>query len=84
MANTRTQADRELDWSTGRELERKDAEIERLRAALEKIAGKNDLSGIPESDCPSAAYAALHECECIARVALDGSGTNEQKVREDV
>lgn len=27
------QADRELDWATGRALERKDAEIERLREA---------------------------------------------------
>lgn len=32
MTAMRTQADREVDWSTGRELERKDAEIERLRA----------------------------------------------------
>lgn len=30
----RTQADREFDWSTGRELERKDAEIEWLRSSL--------------------------------------------------
>ena len=34
----RTQADREMDWATGRELERKDAEIERLRAALKQIS----------------------------------------------
>lgn len=34
---TRSQADREFDWSTGREIERKDAEIARLRAALDQI-----------------------------------------------
>lgn len=33
---TRTQADRELDWSTGRELERKDAEIAGLREVIVK------------------------------------------------
>lgn len=38
MTAMRTQADREVDWSTGRELERKDAEIERLRAALKPFA----------------------------------------------
>lgn len=32
------QADRELDWATGRELERRGAEIERLRAALKECA----------------------------------------------
>lgn len=37
------QADREFDWSTGRELERKDAEIERLRAALEAIVAKDRI-----------------------------------------
>lgn len=30
-----TRDEREQDWALGRELERKDAEIERLRAALE-------------------------------------------------
>lgn len=44
----RTQADREFDWSTGREMERKDAEIahlraenDRLRAALQAIVNKD-------------------------------------------
>ncbi len=31
--SARTQNDRKLDWETGRELERKDAEIARLREA---------------------------------------------------
>ncbi len=31
------QSEREQDWALGRELERKDAEIERLRAALDQI-----------------------------------------------
>ena len=35
----RTNADRQLDWDTGRELERKDAEINRLRAKLWKVVG---------------------------------------------
>ncbi len=46
------------------------AENDRLRAALEHIAGKNDLEGVAPDDEPSAAYAALHECEIIAREAL--------------
>lgn len=33
----RTQADRDFDLSAGREIERKDAEIDRLRAKLRKI-----------------------------------------------
>lgn len=43
----RTRADRQFDWNTGRELERKDAEIERLREALERIThleGSGDYS----------------------------------------
>lgn len=35
---SRTQADREFDWETGRELERKDAEIDRLRAIIKAVA----------------------------------------------
>jgi hypothetical protein len=38
----RTQAERDFDLSIGREIERKDAEIARLRAALEIIAGSPD------------------------------------------
>lgn len=34
VVNGTTQLNRELDWSVGRELERKDAEIARLRAQL--------------------------------------------------
>lgn len=34
MSGERTQADREFDWQTGRELERKDAEIMWLRSSL--------------------------------------------------
>lgn len=45
-------------------------EIERLRAALGQIAGKNNLEGVAPDAAPSAAYAALHECELIARDAL--------------
>lgn len=44
---------------------------ERLRAALEQIAGKNDLEGLSPEESPSAAYAALHEVELIARDALN-------------
>ena len=47
------------------------AEIERLRTALGRIAGKNDLEGVAADEAPSAAYAALHECEIIAREALE-------------
>ena len=36
-----TQADRQQDWAIGRALEKKDAEIARLRAALEDIASKD-------------------------------------------
>ena len=46
-------------------------EIERLRTALGRIAGKNNLEGIAPDEAPSAAYAALHECEIIAREALE-------------
>jgi hypothetical protein len=48
------------------------AEIERLRAALVQVAGKNDLEGVPQDALPSAAYAALQACELIARDALEG------------
>ncbi len=41
------------------------------QASLRLIAGRNDLAGVPQDDCPSAAYAALHECELIARNALE-------------
>lgn len=48
---TRTQSDRELDWATGRELERKDAEITRLVATLDLIAdiaeGSQTLNSLP-------------------------------------
>ena len=40
----RTQADRELDWATSRELERKDAEITRLREQLHYANGTCDLA----------------------------------------
>lgn len=33
----RTQADREFDWETGRELERKDAEIAWLRSSVASL-----------------------------------------------
>ena len=39
----RTQGDRDLDLSTGREIERKDAEIARLRGALENAEQFIDL-----------------------------------------
>ena len=38
--------------------------------ALERIAGKNDLSGVPDDEVESAARNALYECELIARAAL--------------
>ena len=46
------------------------SEIERLRQALGTIAGKNDLSGVEDSEIESAARNALYECELIARAAL--------------
>lgn len=42
----------------------------KLAAALERIAGKNDLSGIPDDEVEAAARHALYECELIAREAL--------------
>jgi predicted secreted protein len=47
------------------------AVIGRLVYALTQIAGKNNLEGVASEDCPSHAYAALHECELIARYALE-------------
>ncbi|MEV5031596.1 hypothetical protein MRBLMC3_000778 [Sphingobium sp. LMC3-1-1.1] len=38
--------------------------------ALERIAGKNDLSGVPDDEVEAAARNALYECELIARAAL--------------
>lgn len=49
------------------------AERDRFQNALRQIAGKNDMEGVLPHKCPSAAYAALHECELIARAALDGA-----------
>lgn len=49
-------------------------EIEKLRAALGLIASKNDLSDVANDDLQtqaSAAFAALHECELLARSAID-------------
>jgi hypothetical protein len=49
------------------------AEIERLREALGAIAGNNDLSAVADANADaqrSAAFAALHDCEIIAREAL--------------
>lgn len=48
-------------------------EIERLRDALSAVAGKNDLSDVAGADSDtqrSAAFAALHDCEIIAREAI--------------
>lgn len=47
--------------------------IEQLRTALGAIAAKNDLSAVADADPDtqrSAAFAALHDCEIIAREAL--------------
>lgn len=56
--------------------------------ALERIAGKNDLSGVPDDEVEAAARNALYECELIARAALsalpqqaaadDGEGLDDQ------
>lgn len=51
----RTQADREFDWSTGRELERKDTEIDRLRrdcAELYQVIGTM-AEHCPDPDSPA-------------------------------
>ena len=49
--------------------------------ALERIAGKNDLSGVPDDEVEAAARNALYECELIARAALSAlpqqAATNE-------
>ena len=42
---------RKMDWKIGRELERKDAEIERLRAALE-LVDSYWTSGIRDGENP--------------------------------
>jgi predicted secreted protein len=47
------------------------AVIVRLEYALTQIAGKNNLEGVAPEDCPSHAYGLLHECELIARYALE-------------
>lgn len=57
----RTQADREFDWSMGRELERKDAEIDRLRAALKKCANKLEKAIILTGTDPEFATIAVAE-----------------------
>lgn len=62
----------EVQFSKGvaTNIEEAAAKIEKLRAALSQIAGKNDLEGVEPDATASAAYAALHECEIIARDAL--------------
>lgn len=55
------------------------ATIERLRGALERIAGKNDLEGVSDELLFSAMAAALHDCEIIARNALDPPSANLEK-----
>lgn len=46
--HTRTWQERRQDWALGRDLERKDAEIERLRALLREARQYVDDAGIDE------------------------------------
>lgn len=66
-----TRAQVEITKQLTADVERQAAEIERLRAALGQIAGKNDLSGVADDMVETAARNALYECELIARDALD-------------
>lgn len=60
----RTQKDRDEDLALGRELERKDAEIERLRAVIDEIHVLAGRQG-PENDIE-----ALNQIEATAAAAL--------------
>lgn len=48
-----------------------EAEVEHLRTALSRIAGKNNLAGVSDDMLVSALHNALQECEIIAREALE-------------
>lgn len=64
MSGKQTQAERELDWNTGRDLERKDAEIERLRAKLGKVANWLDrLATAAERAAKDTRFASLSEAQ---------------------
>lgn len=58
----RTQADRDFDLSAGREIERKDAEIDRLRAKLRKVVAWLDRQATQnERDARSCRFITLRE-----------------------
>lgn len=52
--------------------------VEIAEAALRKIAGLNDLEGVPDDEVESAACHALHECELTAREALAALSTSKE------
>lgn len=53
------------------EVEALRARVAELEGALCRVAGKNDLSSAPDDELEAYARAALHECELIAREALE-------------
>lgn len=64
MSGKQMQAERELDWNTGRDLERKDAEIKRLRAKLGKVANWLDrLATAAERAAKDTRFASLAEAQ---------------------
>lgn len=64
MSGKRTQAERKLDWDTGRDLERRDAEIERLRAKLRKVASWLDkLAHAAEKAAKDTRFSSLAEAQ---------------------
>lgn len=79
-AAARTDADRELDWETGRELERKDAEADKLRARIETLEADNDrLRAVLRAIMQLGGRNDLPDAWTLARAAL---GDQQRAVRE--
>lgn len=72
----RTQADRNEDLAIGRELERKDAEIDRMRAALED-ARRDMISVRPQRGSKSPKRLILGNAIARVEAALGYSATGE-------
>lgn len=71
--STRTQADREFDWATGRELERKDAEIMWLRSSLVSLL---TLAEAEPSPLTNAQVATICRVTLDKHPAQSGGGKN--------